>query len=83
VLPVGALASAYGHGSAERRALVALGLGSVTPTVDVALGTPENALDETSGAPATFRAYLASAIVLTAGGLGLVWFTVWLQPTLR
>ena len=55
-LPVGAVASAYGHWSAEQGAMVAQGIGSVTPTVDVALGPPEAALDETSGAPATFRA---------------------------
>lgn len=83
VLPVGALASAYGHWSVEQSAMVAQGIGSVTPTVDIALGPPEKLLDEMPGAPASVRAYLTSAILMTAGSLGLVWFTVWLLPTLR
>jgi hypothetical protein len=82
-LSVGVVASAYGHWSAERRALVAQGPGSVTPAVEVALGPPETLLDEMPRPPASFRAYLASAILLTVAGLGLIWFTVWLLPTLR
>ena len=83
ILPVGVRASASGHWSVEQRALVAGGAGSVTPSVEVTLGPPEQLAEVSGSVPASFGRYLATAIALTAAGLGLVWFTVRALPTLR
>ena len=82
-LPVGAVASAYGHWSTQRGAVISQGLDSQAGVVSVSLGPPEKVLAETAGAPASFGSYLATAILTTLAGLGIVWFTVWMLPTLR
>jgi hypothetical protein len=82
VLPVGASASAYGHWSAERDALVPQ-LGASPPAVSVALGPPESLTPARGGVPHSPAAYLVTATLLTSLGAGLVWFAVRVLPTLR
>jgi len=83
VLPVGAVASAFGAWSAGRGALVAQDAAAGVVAVSVVLGPPEGLLQQDTGAPASVGSYLVSAIVLTALGIGLVWFAIKILPTLH
>jgi hypothetical protein len=81
VLPVGETASVSGRWSAERAAIV---VGDeLGASVSAALGPPENLRRGPSEVPHSFGSYLMSAIVLTALGAGLVWFSIAVLPGLR
>ena len=83
LLPVGQVASVAGTWSPERNAIVAGGEGAVNPGVSVILGPPENLAVRGGGLPASFASYLITATVLTALGVGLVWFSIAVLPGLR
>lgn len=85
LLPVGQVASVAGTWSPERNAIVAGGEGAVGPGVSVILGPLEKLADQGGGLPlpTSFASYLITATVLTALGLGLVWFSIAVLPGLR
>jgi hypothetical protein len=79
LLPLDAEASAHGAWSVERGAIV---VGAAPgSSVAVVLGPPEK-LAGVGGAPHTYVSYVVTAIVLTALGIGLVWFGARVFPTL-
>lgn len=82
VLPVGEVASVSGRWSASRGGVVAGGEHAVGETVSAVLGPPER-LARAGEVPHSFGSYLASAIVLTALGAGLVWFSIAILPGMR
>ncbi len=79
LLPVGAAASAHGHWSAERGAIVSEG-SALGTTVSVTLGRSEN-LKGAPGVGHSVGAYLVSATLFTALGVGILWFSVSVLPT--
>jgi hypothetical protein len=78
VLPIGVEASAIGTWSAEKGAII----GTKSNAVAVSLGPPEN-LSTKEGVPASTGAYFISALLLTAIGLGMLWFAIKILPTLK
>jgi len=83
LLPVDQVASVAGTWSPERNAIVSGGEESVGPGVAVILGPPEKLPGQVVGLPASFASYLITAMVLTAIGVGLVWFSIAVLPGLR
>jgi hypothetical protein len=73
VLPVDAVASAWGMWSADRRGLVPGGLGSEVPGISVVSGPPERLIGHAAGPPASALAVGIMAAVLLALGGALVW----------
>lgn len=80
LLPVGAAASVHGLWSAERGAIVSEG-SALGTAVSVVLGRSEK-LKGVPGVGHSTRAYLVTATLLTALGIGLVWFALSVLPTL-
>lgn len=79
VLPVGAQASVHGTWSAERGAIVAGGDSSTGFGVSAVLGPPENL---GAALPRATGAYVATAVISTLLGAGMVWFALTVLPTL-
>ncbi len=82
LLPVGEVASVSGRWSAAKSAIVAGGGDAVAETVSAVLGPPER-LKGPGEVPPSFASYLTSAIVLTALGAGLVWFSIAILPGMK
>jgi hypothetical protein len=83
LLPEKQVVSVAGRWSAERRAIVAGGEGSVGSTVSAVLGPPQNLRRDPSALPHSFAAYLATATLLTGLGAGIVWFAIRILPGLH
>lgn len=78
-LPLDEEVSVHGIWSAEREAIVAQGDASVAAGVSAALGPPANL---GSVLPSSTGAYLATAIITTLLGAGIVWFALKILPGL-
>ena len=78
-LPVGALASVHGTWSAERGAIVAGDDPALALGVSAALGPPEDLGDVL---PRSTAVYLATAVISSALGAGILWFALEMLPAL-